>query len=764
MTESLGTAVLTLTTDPAQLLQGIDLAKRKKDELGRSFDETAKKAQQSGLSFDLFGKKLTENASATGLLSTGMKSLGGALIAGLSIGAVTAAIGKYTEFTGRINDMSAKTGIGTEALQRLKFAAEQNGGSIELVTAAIGKLGNNLAGGNKNAVGALDALGLSLNTIRSMEPDKAFTAIGDAIAKVEDPMARTKLAMDLFGKSGAELLPMMRGNLSETAAEADRLGIVMSDSAVKAGDDFGDTLDKLSLVGGSLINQVLAPMVPALSMVASWLGDNLPKAVSGTRAAFDWIIKKGMEIGLSFQELILKFVELGAKVPWLGEKLGATKETITSLKTGVQFSKDAIAAFDQQTQRTTQTVSTASSGMKALKLDYDETKKATDAAAKAAKEKADILDKLRAASIPLTDAQRALVVQYQQANLSSAEMAKIMGVNVVQVERFITVSKLLEQEIATVSAAAANFAAIFPTQVRAGVDEVERMQIGFGVLREQVVNLRDAKLEDFGFEIEEIPPKITKMQVAMEEVKQNILQNLGAMIEGHQSFGQALSNIWGGIKQMIVGHLMEIVKKHFLDGFVGGMLSGLTGNKTAMSNAFSSMTSGFGGVLKSLTGSVSSAVTGWVGIATAAFAGIKALWDSGFGRGGEEGVVVNPMREKWFAGREVGDIGRQLAEFGIDGETARQMIQKVFDAKKKTDFEFAAGAIDAILSGAPRMALGGLVMRPTFAMVGERGPEAIVPLGRSMGESIVNIMLDGRTAARAVVPWLPGEVSLMVGA
>jgi len=43
---------------------------------------------------------------------------------------------------------------------------------------------------------------------------------------------------------------------------------------------------------------------------------------------------------------------------------------------------------------------------------------------------------------------------------------------------------------------------------------------------------------------------------------------------------------------------------------------------------------------------------------------------------------------------------------------------------------------------APRMASGGIVTRPTLALIGEAGPEAVVPLGRG-GTGDVNIIVQG---------------------
>jgi hypothetical protein len=315
---------------------------------------------------------------ATGSMGTAFKAMGGALAA---MGVVSA-IRNFTDLTGELTDMSLKTGIGVEALQRMKFAAEQNGGSLEQVTGAIAKLGANLAGGNDSAAAALKTLGLSFDEIRNMAPDQAFTAIADAIAKVPDPMAQSKLAMDLFGKSGASLLPMMKGNLTETAAAADKLGIVLSEDVVAAGDEFGDSLGALSSVGQAVIAQVLAPMIPVLTTVTQWMGEKLPGAV---RFVVDAIqtgyVRAFIEAKVKLSEFLLGVAEGVNSIPLLGEKIGFSATTIQNLRNSVQQAKDTLTIFDQKTVATTTSQEKASVTMKALNLDYEAHKKSADKSA-----------------------------------------------------------------------------------------------------------------------------------------------------------------------------------------------------------------------------------------------------------------------------------------------------------------------------------------------------------------------------------------------
>lgn len=326
------------------------------------------------------GDQAKKTSESTMTLGNVFKAAGAAAAA-LGIGN---AIKDFADFTGQLTDLSAKTGIGVEALQRLKYAAEQNGGTLDQVTGAITKLGANLVGGNESAVGALKALGLSFDDVRKMAPDEAFTSIADAIAKVPDPMAQSKLAMDLFGKSGAELLPMMKGNLSETAAAADRLGIVLSEDAVRAGDEFGDTMGTLAAVGKSVIAQVLEPMIPVMTTVAQWLGEKLPGAVRfivdalSTGFARAWIDAK-----ILFHQFVLGIAEGVNKIPLLGDAIGFSASTIDGLRANVQHAKDQLAGFTQQTIAGAAAQETSAKTIASLNLNYAANEKASTKAASA---------------------------------------------------------------------------------------------------------------------------------------------------------------------------------------------------------------------------------------------------------------------------------------------------------------------------------------------------------------------------------------------
>lgn len=173
------------------------------------------------------------------------KSVGGVLAGAFTIGAVVNFGKELVDLGGQITDLSERTGISTDVIQELKYAADQTGTTIENVTSSIEKMGINLSRGEKGTVAAVKDLGLSLESLWAMRPEEAFSTIADEIAKIPDPMRQADLATQLLGKSAAEALPAMKAGIRELREEAHELGQVLSKEAVASLDEFGDKWAKV---------------------------------------------------------------------------------------------------------------------------------------------------------------------------------------------------------------------------------------------------------------------------------------------------------------------------------------------------------------------------------------------------------------------------------------------------------------------------------------------------------------------------------------
>lgn len=191
----------------------------------------------------------------------------------------------YADSTGAIGDLANQTGASRQRIQELGYAAQLTGSSSEALGNALQKM--NLAVGKatsgskelKEMFAGLDIrLKNSNGTLKTT--DELFDLFVNRISRIKDPALQAKAAVAIFGKSATELLPLIRsGNkgIAEMAAEARKLGVVLSDEAVGQGEDFGDILDKLSYAVKGAANSFISNLIPALSKLATQLIETIVK-------------------------------------------------------------------------------------------------------------------------------------------------------------------------------------------------------------------------------------------------------------------------------------------------------------------------------------------------------------------------------------------------------------------------------------------------------------------------------------------------------
>jgi hypothetical protein len=217
-----------------------------------------------------------------GLIGAALTGMGAAIVAPF-----LGAISHFVEFGSELNDMSARTGIAASALAELKFAAEQSGTTlddVEKATKKMQKTAIDAGRGLKTSTDAFKLLGMTAASLKGLSPDQQMQLIADRIAEVEDPAIRTAAAMEIFGKSGTMLLPMLE-NLKALRAEARAAGLVPTDEAVAFADALGDAFDKIKAQGlaalfeiGAAVGPMLLPALQITSNIASaainWLRQN----------------------------------------------------------------------------------------------------------------------------------------------------------------------------------------------------------------------------------------------------------------------------------------------------------------------------------------------------------------------------------------------------------------------------------------------------------------------------------------------------------
>lgn len=186
---------------------------------------------------------------------------------------LTKLVGDAIEFADQLQKASDRTGIAVEGLQRLQFAAGQAGVDVGTITNAINRMQNQLAlvgEGSATATAALTRLRIPINDFIGLKPDEQFNRVAVSIAQMESPSERTAAAIGLFGKSGAELLPVLVSTgkeLDKVQAQFDAIGGPVSAGAISRVDELGDSFGALKLATVSLSTELLALGSPAIISV-----------------------------------------------------------------------------------------------------------------------------------------------------------------------------------------------------------------------------------------------------------------------------------------------------------------------------------------------------------------------------------------------------------------------------------------------------------------------------------------------------------------
>jgi hypothetical protein len=266
MSESLGKFVIDLEARIATL----------ESDLGRAERIATQKANAMQAKFEEAFKRIEEKAHASVEgIGEAFQSLTGLSIAQLGVGAIVAGLGELTKKaleTGEaLNKLSQKTGIGVEALSGIAYAAQLADVPLDALGASMGKFSKfaaDAANGGKDSSAAFAALGINVkNADGSIRPMDALLAdLATKFSGYKDGVEKTAAAQTFFGKSGAQLIPLLNSGaagIAKASAEARALGYDFTGTAKNA-EEFNDGLKKLTFAAVGLGNDIARELLPSL--------------------------------------------------------------------------------------------------------------------------------------------------------------------------------------------------------------------------------------------------------------------------------------------------------------------------------------------------------------------------------------------------------------------------------------------------------------------------------------------------------------------
>jgi hypothetical protein len=185
--------------------------------------------------------------------------------AGASIDTIAHKITGVIESMASLKEYSERTGASVENLSRLNFFAKQAGSDIDAVSGSLNRLARGMTSADDETKGtgqALAFLGLSARDAagKLKDPAELFTEIAKKLDTYRDGAGKAAIAQVLFGKSGTEMLPIMK----EMAEQGDIVAKVTTDQS-NAADHYTKDVAKLEAQKGALYKTVATALLPTMS-------------------------------------------------------------------------------------------------------------------------------------------------------------------------------------------------------------------------------------------------------------------------------------------------------------------------------------------------------------------------------------------------------------------------------------------------------------------------------------------------------------------
>lgn len=195
--------------------------------------------------------------------------------------AMAAGVKKAVDDADSLSKAAQKVGVDIENLSKLKYAGTLSDLDFETLSGSLGKFNKSIveaAGGSKEQAEAFDLLGVKVVDVdgKLRATTAVLNDVADVFATSEDNAAKSAIAMALFGKSGADLIPLLNSGskgLREAGDEAQRFGLVISQQAGAAAEQFNDNLTRVESAAHGLFNQLSVSLLPTMSRISEEMAD-----------------------------------------------------------------------------------------------------------------------------------------------------------------------------------------------------------------------------------------------------------------------------------------------------------------------------------------------------------------------------------------------------------------------------------------------------------------------------------------------------------
>jgi hypothetical protein len=171
-----------------------------------------------------------------------------------------------------VGKTAQKVGATAESISILQFASATADVTNEQLESGLIKLAKSMGDATDGAaaqVNAFRALGLEASELQKLDTGKAFALIAEKLGTVTDSSKKTKIALDIFGKSGAQLIPLLNdlavNGYDKTRESAEKFGLVISSDTAAAAQAANDSLTTIGLQAKGLATAFITGFAPSIA-------------------------------------------------------------------------------------------------------------------------------------------------------------------------------------------------------------------------------------------------------------------------------------------------------------------------------------------------------------------------------------------------------------------------------------------------------------------------------------------------------------------
>ena len=270
MANNLGALTVSLGLDAAEYMRGLT---KSEYEAKKTSDRLTKQFQQA--------------AAAIGSIGAGAF--------------LTSSIKSTADFAKEIENLSRIAGVSAQEMQAFSYAAQTVGFSTEKLADVFkdvqDKVGDFLQTGGGPLADFFEniapKIGVTAEQFRNLSGKDALQLYVSSLEQANVSQNEMVFFMEAIASDATALLPLLRDNGSEfarLAVEAENLGVVLDESAIRAAKELSDTLTQFNAISDGVIRQIASALIPSINELGK-------EFLTGTRNAngfFDALFAFGL--------------------------------------------------------------------------------------------------------------------------------------------------------------------------------------------------------------------------------------------------------------------------------------------------------------------------------------------------------------------------------------------------------------------------------------------------------------------------------------